>query len=151
MRLNFLLGVCAVVMLAVAGVSCSKKGNDGGDGGVAIQPNGWMLISWNEDTTLSGRVYLELGTDRFTLYQQIGNLSAKRCLPVNRRFAYVSVQIDLVGLHRIVLVFHKTDLPRKDGKHQTVLLFLMTVVRAELPVDHQVFSFVILCHVDQAF
>lgn len=76
MRLNFLLGVCAVVMLAVAGVSCSKKGNDGGDGGVAIQPNGWMLISWNEDTTLFGRVYLELGTDRFTLYQQIGNLTS---------------------------------------------------------------------------
>ncbi len=75
MRLNFLLGVCAVVMLAVAGGSCSKKGSDG-DGGVAIQPNGWKLISWNDHTALSGHVYLELEAERFTLYQQIGNLTS---------------------------------------------------------------------------
>lgn len=65
----------ALLTLVLLGTSCSKRSDDGGST-VILNPDGWELVSWNGDRTIAGRVYLELQTTSFTLYQQIGNLES---------------------------------------------------------------------------
>lgn len=65
-------------MVAFVSGSCSKKGgaDEGSGPSVVPNPDGWELVSWNGDREIAGRVYLELEAARFTLYQQIGDLSS---------------------------------------------------------------------------
>ena len=60
--------------------------------------------------------------------QHICNLSSKRCFPVNRCFAYIAIQKNLICLCFIGLFFHKADFSCKYRKYQTVSLFFMPVV-----------------------
>ncbi len=74
MPMKWNLALLSVMLLSLVNVSCSKKSGD--EGGVTPSMyDGWMLTSWNGDESIAGRVYLSFSDDRFTLYQQIGDLS----------------------------------------------------------------------------
>lgn len=64
------------MLFAVLHVGCSKKGGETGKEGEETPiSDGWELTSWGESSALAGRIYLQFEGDRFTLYQQIGDLA----------------------------------------------------------------------------
>lgn len=74
MRWDHLFG--GVLLTVALTLSCSKKGGgDEGDGTGNPEPDGWMLVSWNDDTAIAGHVYLQLSDNLFTLYQAVGDLA----------------------------------------------------------------------------
>lgn len=81
--------------------------------------------------------------------QHIRNLSSQRSSPVNRRLADVTVQKNLVALNLLALVLHKIHFPGKNRQHQSVFLFLVAVVGAELSKNLNHFSLIILGHINQ--
>ena len=63
--------------------------------------------------------------------QQIRNLSPKRCHPVHRLFAYITVQKNTVRFHIFRFPLQNFNFPDKYGKHQTVSSFLMLIIGTE--------------------
>lgn len=81
--------------------------------------------------------------------QQIRNLSPKRCHPVHRLFAYITVQKNTVRFHIFRFPLQNFNFPDKYGKHQTVSSFLMLIIGTELSVSLQRTPYVISGNIDQ--
>ena len=81
-------------------------------------------------------------------YQQVRNLSSQRRFSVNRRFTYVTIQLNLICLCIFYLILQKFHLPGKNRQHQPVFLLFVSVVGTELTGNPDIFSGIIFSHID---